>query len=172
MTLAELAKAAFDEQDRDCQWTRLQLALNTYQGRSYGYQPQHRPLLGVVEELGEYNEARSQEDRDDAQADASIFLIQYCTSWRLDAGVLVKANSELDPMVALGRVAHVQLKHEQRIRQLGDKSAAREALAEPLAAVFEGLRDGRSLERYLELVTRVADEVTSRVPANLPKVER
>lgn len=49
--------------------------------RNFGEQDSHRPLLGILEELGEYSEARDRIDvagMRDAIGDVGIYMLHYC----------------------------------------------------------------------------------------------
>jgi hypothetical protein len=176
-SLATRAKAAFDDPPDSDPWRILQQRLCEYQGRAYGYQPDHRCLLGVFEELDEYIEAETDEAERDAVADATIYLIQYCTAWRLDVSVLINEHA---PARSEGKLAHIQLKHEQGIRGLGDKAVAREALAPVLAGMFTTLRgmlgniyhddSDYTTPALLDVTLTVAETVMKRVPSKLPRV--
>lgn len=84
------------------------------------------PALGMVEELGELDDAISVGDRhliEDAIADVTIFMADYCTSIGIKIGDVFrsannKAGSFRSVMSFVGSFAHVALKHEQGIRKI------------------------------------------------------
>lgn len=79
------------------------------------------PLLGVGEEIGEYAEADTPEDEDDALADCLIYLCDYAerekTRLRDNAGLECGCH---DLSIAYGRLVHVVLKRHQGIRGFQD----------------------------------------------------
>jgi NTP pyrophosphatase (non-canonical NTP hydrolase) len=126
----EEARLAFDgyaamdapglPEDRD---SALQVRLARWQTAQFGAAPNHQPVLGMTEELGELAEAvlalmaaqgrvshatlkaeqriRGFGDQDkvrafiaDAIADYDIFAEQLCTAMRLDRGALKRATAE------------------------------------------------------------------------------
>lgn len=139
-----------------------------------------RMVLGIVEEFGEFAEARSWEDEDDAVADAMIFSIQLCTQMRLDWGVLLRyafdQRKYISPRVdtiSLGRLAHAVLKGAQGIRGLNDKAKYRERVAHALIELYTDLAHGqKSYDDMFTLVERTAFRVMLRVPSSLPESNR
>ena len=96
--------------------------------------PNHKPwhpLLGLVEEFGEFAAAGTDADRADAVADVMIFAADYCTSmgWKLSdiwtesnsAEIIngvqsVKERLETAVLINLGKLCHAHLKQVQGIR--------------------------------------------------------
>lgn len=108
--------------------------------------PNHRPwhpLIGLVEEFGEFAAANNEADRVDAVADVMIFAADYCTSmgWRIgdvwcesSLPQIINSAETQKPDVAilinLGRLCHAHLKQSQGVRTEEDwQSEGRQALA-------------------------------------------
>lgn len=86
----------------------LQVKLARWQNHNFGFQPAERQMLGVMEEVGELSHAilknqqgiRGMDDQaafkdaaGDAIADTVVYLIQLCTSLRLDFGTLLRETA-------------------------------------------------------------------------------
>lgn len=100
--------------------------------RNFGAQPAYRPLLGLIEELCELDEACNEENEEatlDALGDVGIYMLDYCgkRGWQIKELWDAKAplNEEIEGQVDSGfldviplikRLAHHQLKGEQNIR--------------------------------------------------------
>ena len=111
--------------------------------RNFGQQPAHRPMLGIIEEMCELEEAQmlagetGKEESDaaaqlDAIGDIAIYMLDYCgkRGWRMQELWDARACPEwLDNFVMgddndgmpyfapfIRRLAHSQLKGEQNIR--------------------------------------------------------
>jgi NTP pyrophosphatase (non-canonical NTP hydrolase) len=85
-------------------WSALQVQLARWQTKNFGHVPLEQKTLGVCEEAGELAHAvlkgiqgiRGLDARDqflteagDAIADCTVYLMQVCTSLRLDFGTLL-----------------------------------------------------------------------------------
>lgn len=101
--------------------------------------------LGVIEELGEaFDEDASPEDSVDALGDVMVYSAQLCTANRLavrpviDLAVLyLKANHcHAQPVCLAGMLAHVALKHDQKIRGLGPAHVYHPRLVDALALMI------------------------------------
>lgn len=122
-------------------WRRLQTEHATWAFRNFGVRAHHQPLLGMVEELGELNDAlgstinledgtetgahRYREGIIDAMADTIIFMMDFCTGhqWSLQDLLDNRALRDLDAtelsrgyLSLVGALCHAQLKQEQGIR--------------------------------------------------------
>lgn len=129
--------------------------------KNFGGQPAHRPMLGIIEELCELEEALLQVDGDardeaddeaaiDAIGDVAIYMLDYCgkRGWRMqelwDARKCLPGyddftygpNADGSPYVYpfIKVLAHSQLKGEQNIR--GGTSAHDVKLQEMLSCVL------------------------------------
>lgn len=163
-------------------WGALQDRLYRWQVNTYGVPQPALLCLGVVEEAGELADSFEHADEADAIADVTIFAIQLATCYRLDAGALIDAafpTDEVDWCGTLGKLSHAVLKSEQGIRGLGDKEAARKAVARQLLDIFSlcldwaagsGTMDYR--EEYAHLVDVIAGQVMARKKSELPQVVR
>ena len=188
----ESARAAFDACIRDNEpldpWSRLQARLYVWQTNNYGTPQPTLMALGVVEEMGEWMGAKTDEDERDAIADVTIFATQIATCFRLDLGVLVQdALFDVDAYFGLegsGRLCHVALKNAQGIRGMSDRETARRAMYDallPILAACKSRNDGLDIGdsevvdpdvSYLALVSKVAEKVMARKKAELPQVAR
>lgn len=107
---------------------------------NFGDRAAWQPLLGIVEELGEYAEAKEGGFRlevaaaklKDALADDMIFITDYCNCMGWDIGEVYDAaapytantNIPLSLERALGKLAHAYLKTAQGIRKGEDHDRA------------------------------------------------
>lgn len=121
------------------------------------------PLLGLVEELGEYNDARVQSDVVDAISDIGIYLLDYC--WREGANIsvaykaamTVKTHENQNPRTVgmhmivsgIGHLCHCTLKRHQGIRDMD------------IPAVYQGHRDA-SLAKILAGLEILSQEVAGK----------
>lgn len=81
-------------------------------------QPHHHGLLGCVEEIGELEAAVTTADRLDAIADATIFLISYCTANGMSVPTPIPHHvSMITPalITEVGLLCRAQLKIEQTV---------------------------------------------------------
>lgn len=99
----------------------IQAEQKEWSERNFGKQPAHRPLLGIIEELCEFEESGNREEMLDAIGDISIYMIDYCVKrdwsmqsiWESSKFIKISYGSTY----ALVRwLAHSQLKGEQNIR--------------------------------------------------------
>lgn len=105
---------------------KFQDEVGIWSRRNFGDQPAYRPLLGMVEELGELYEADDASDFSamlDSIGDLMVFMADFCHRRGLSLSEIVEAAeepsvdfSESALMKAVGRVCHAQLKLEQGIR--------------------------------------------------------
>jgi len=93
---------------------------------NFGDRPAWMPLLGIVEEIGELDEAIMSGDRTqviDALADAMIFAADYCTAmgWNLAGDVFDgrRSSRTFSFPAWTGKLAHAHLKRAQSIRGTG-----------------------------------------------------
>lgn len=138
---------------------RVQIRQAAWQNRNFGYQPPERMVLGLVEEIGEYEEAPGLAEEDDAIGDICIYAAALCTAFRLDLHTIVA----LPPITVypcgdprpVGRIAHAVLKHVQNIRKM-TRDQAGAAIVENLRHVLGALETRENLER---IATETADRV-------------
>lgn len=109
----------------------LQIEHARWELKNFGIQPQHRPVLGIVEELGELSEALDasmlptgeRPDVDplirDAIADTVIYMASLANILGCDLCAVLDSNTFAKPRSLerlSGRLAHHCLKKEQKIR--------------------------------------------------------
>ena len=118
-------------------WRRLQTEQAAWALRNFGVRQLHWPLLGIVEELGELDDAlgstanleteahQYREGIIDAMADTLIFTMDFCTGhkWWLQDLLDNRVLRDLDAtergrgfLSLVGELCHAQLKQEQGIR--------------------------------------------------------
>lgn len=107
----------------------LQVRLAAWEARQPFWTASALPVaLGIVEECGELAEAGSSAAIVDAVGDVAIYTCQLATRHRLALSVLIAESCEAPDspwpsgqwrcvMASAGRVAHLALKREQRIRE-------------------------------------------------------
>lgn len=106
--------------------------------KNFGEQPAYRPMLGIIEELRELEDADNDENDvevEDALGDVAIYMLDYCgkRGWRMQALWDVRVCPEwleeytvseygmpyVSPFIK--RLSHSQLKGEQNIRGGAEK---------------------------------------------------
>jgi len=127
---------------------------------NFGDQSSLKPLLGVFEEIGEYYEAETIEDKDDAVADAMIYIADFTARRGIDLGLVVSRIDALGPMsssrsrercciIDEGKLCHSVLKLEQGIRGNEDHG---DVMCDALARIIEWCRwsgGGGPIELFL-----------------------
>jgi hypothetical protein len=117
----------------------LEVRLYRWQVSRFGLQSDERFALGIIEELGETFEAEDGEHALDGLGDVCVYASQLCTNNRLAIGPILdlarvlQARQEVQPLLAVGKLAHVVLKHAQNIRGKGDRNVYRIGLVECIA---------------------------------------
>lgn len=122
--------------------------------RNFGPKDKHQPLLGIIEELGELEEAMEELDRAkalDAAGDIVVYTADFCTQWGWDLNELYRLSQkpravEVMPLrlsYVQGRLAHHQLKWEQKIRNAEGHEGNLRSL------VFGVLEDAERVCQYL-----------------------
>lgn len=123
---------------------RMQWRLQLWQRTNFGLQPDVNQILGMIEEVGETLGAEGWEDVIDGIGDTCVYAGQVLVGNRMalrpvldlaDAYVERWYGGENVPCAEanLGLLAHVALKHEQKIRDLADPNMYRIALADTMA---------------------------------------
>lgn len=160
--------------------------------RNFGQQPAHRPMLGIVEELCELEEAQLigedeylggvaeyKKDVLDAVGDIGIYMLDYCgkRGWSMDELWEARACPEWLEDFVMGddnegypyfapfirRLAHSQLKGEQNIR--GGQSKHDEILKITLSSVLwvlEGVAKHVAQRDFLSVIAEVWAKVRQR----------
>lgn len=140
-------------------WRRVQAEHAEWQLRNFGHQEPWQMLLGIVEEVGEIRDAKTEEDQADAVGDTVIFLISFCSAHGFDMGDVVTrfvdAPDGRSITSSLGRLAHHTLKLSQGIR--GGKTEHLVALREECARALHAMSDGNpgDLEPIVQAVWNV-----------------
>lgn len=167
---------------------QLQDELKPWTAHNFGVQEPWKPLLGVVEELGELQVATQrldalkelkpetigvlglqpkelEADVEDAVADTVIFLADFCNTMGFDLTAILQRKVTFldDELVVVGRLAHAFLKSTQGIR--GSEKDHREAMEASVASLYGGLN--RFAEEHLHyqllvLVEKVWNRVKQR----------
>jgi NTP pyrophosphatase (non-canonical NTP hydrolase) len=94
---------------------QLQSEVSEWSNRNFPNNKPHHPLLGIVEELGEFFSAMSEEDEADAVADALI----YCADYAARNGLVMLELADNETVFneeAISKLCHYHLKGEQGIR--------------------------------------------------------
>lgn len=127
----------------------IQNEIEQWAGRNFPDTPIHRPVLGMVEELGELIDADlkgSEVECKDAVGDFAVYAMHYCVlrNWRYDEVIDKHAKPDardIAPWFMIlkegGELCHSQLKWEQNIRGTAEshEQAAKTALANLTFAV-------------------------------------
>lgn len=129
--------------DNEKQQLRIIHAENkAWVAKNFSNRAKHHPFLGIVEELGELDESKTQEEIDDAIGDTMIFTADFCTAqdlsfdelWAVARTTPIEEWSEL---AVLGRFSHALLKRDQKIR--GSAEAHTKNIAAGVVNVFHVL---------------------------------
>lgn len=107
---------------------RLQKEQAEWSRRNFGNNPRIFPILGLIEELYEFNDAfhrRDEEDLKDAIGDIVIYMSDACTRYGWNLSLLYRsrenaANVRHSVSQIQGKLAHHALKLEQGIRKKVD----------------------------------------------------
>jgi len=105
-------------------WAQLQLEQKPWVLHNFGDRPATQPLRGIIEEIGEFVDAKTSEDKLDACADLVIFACDYCSGkgWNfsevmeITPDVIGNELSQNFLLSQIGKLCHADLKSEQKIR--------------------------------------------------------
>lgn len=102
------------------------------------------PLLGMVEEVGEFFSSTTEDDAVDALSDITIYLADYC--WREDIKLSELYLSEKPDLVyslyvVMGKLSHITLKRHQGIRGYDNIDKYRKEQGELLTNLVAELKD-------------------------------
>jgi hypothetical protein len=164
---------------------RTQVRALRWRNREFGLPDDFRVLAGVVEEMGELAEATEPEKALDSLGDVMIFLGHLLAANRLAMSAVVDAvedrmpesryrETTWEPLAAVGALAHVLLKHADRIRGLAETETFRARLfAAAVDVVYAAALDAgpTTIAHYGGLVSAyemVAASVMSRRRASYP----
>lgn len=162
----------------------VQVELARWQVNKFGYQSWERQVLGVIEEMGELEEAAvlcsldmTQPYRDvvDAIGDIAVFSSQLLNANRLALSVALDMSAHVDYgkglMSAAGQLSHVTLKRLQGIRGMADDFNFRVRLFESVVTVFAAVREYTEESDLAGILIKVAGEVMQRKGDMLPQQE-
>lgn len=149
-------------------FSALQVRLARWQNKNFGPQNEERFVLGIVEEIGELEGARTMAEQKDAVGDAMVFATQLCTLQRLDFGTILSYVPDLSggpresPVLlqCLGQLSHIALKASQKIRGFEDKGKQRTGYVECILLLLTGL--GHPRKMLAAAYRQVANEVMQR----------
>jgi NTP pyrophosphatase (non-canonical NTP hydrolase) len=94
---------------------QLQAEVSAWSTRNFPNNRPHHPLLGIIEEIGEFFASKTREDEEDAIADALIYCADYAARNGLMLTEPVDSETHFSDE-AIGRLSHYHLKGEQGIR--------------------------------------------------------
>lgn len=141
------------------QWYELQQAQGKWQKDNFPPAQPYQLLLGIIEEVGEMEDAATHEDRLDAIGDIMIYMCSYCTSRNWEIQTIYNLATSKDSenwdwpscLSIISKLAHHQLKSEQKIRGNEEKHSSESILL--LAKLIRQLLDGFKDEKDFILVT-------------------
>lgn len=123
-------------------WQDLAEAVGQWSAANFGSQKGLGclvPLMGMVEEVGEWYEANDHKDQDDALGDICIFLMDYCYRAGVDLSGVPKEGGgkrEASLVESVGKLFHVQVKRIQGIRGMEDKDRFEAARLDAVTSVI------------------------------------
>lgn len=101
-------------------WEALQKAVFEWSIRNFGGQPSTLPLLGIGEEYFELKEATTVEEQRDAIGDIVIYSLDFLGREGIDVGTFLIEPHDVAFDTCVGKVLHIGLKRQQRIRGYED----------------------------------------------------
>lgn len=144
----------------------LQVELAPWTDANFGPREAWHPLLGIVEEVGELEEAIDKAhygDIKDAIADTVIYMCDFANTMEFDLNELIVGKIPArpqSPTILVGKLAHSYLKKKQGIRGTPEEHDA--AMKETLAELFHSLSQWL-FETYQENLLRVVADTWSKV---------
>lgn len=127
-------------------WQDLAEAVGQWSAANFGSQKGLGclvPLMGLVEEYGEFFVAETIGDEDDAIGDMCIFLLDYCYRSGVDLSDMPLEGQERADWdclaAAIGSLFHCQVKRMQRIRGMEDQQAFQDARLKSVGAILHEL---------------------------------
>lgn len=110
-------------------WAEMQAEVATWALHNFGDQGAHQPMMGLIEEVGEFIAAREQnlhlpksrDEATDALADQAIYALNLCEKAGLSFAIIAGANppeplTDGELLGCLSLACRAVLKHEQGIR--------------------------------------------------------
>lgn len=130
------------------------------------------PLLGMVEEFGEYQDAKNKTELLDALADVGVYLCDYASRTKMDLGVLWSKvtqrihNRAFRSTIAsgLGLLARCNLKRHQGIRGFDDPCVFTSARDFAVVQILAGLETAAQITDDKSIITLV-EEVYEKIVA-------
>lgn len=125
------------------------------------------PLIGIVEEVGELEEAEKDADVRDAVGDIGIYICDYSYREELElhVGIVDSADAGSTKNIALisaKQLMHATLKHHQGIRGFEDEGVYRSVIIRSLHRMIAWL-DFRCQKLFQDSFVDVVDETWQRV---------
>lgn len=151
-------------------WEELAVAVNNWSMANFGSQQGLgfiSPLLGIVEEVGEYDEALTLEDKEDAIGDILIFALDYAKRAGMDLSDVPLFSKAVTycPGKWVSKLAHARLKRFQNIRGMGDIVAFRAKEKEAIVGLFgacEGLAAVNLFDRAFDIACTTFTNVVAK----------
>ncbi len=151
-------------------WEELAVAVNNWSMANFGSQSGLgllMPLLGIVEEVGEYDEALTLEDKEDAIGDILIFALDYAKRAGMDLSDIPIWSDHISycPNKWVSKLAHARLKRFQKIRGMENISAFRVKEKEAIAGLFgacEGLAHSLGSDGAFEIACKTFINVVAK----------
>jgi NTP pyrophosphatase (non-canonical NTP hydrolase) len=173
----------------------IQAAQFEWSARNFGQQPPHRPMLGIIEELCELEEAQLEmseiaeaelaKEVLDAVGDIAIYMLDYCgkRGWRMQElwdsracpewlkDFTVGNDADGFPYFApfIRRLAHSQLKGEQNIRGgTGKHDGILKATLSSVLWLLDSIATAELHRDFLDILAEVWSKVSKRDWVNNP----
>ena len=99
------------------------------------------PLLGIVEELGELDQASTTEEVVDAIADIIIYSCDFCSRMTIELPPVTEEHISHTAMSLAGNLCHHVLKTHQGIRGYADKKFALEQITATISQILSYLNN-------------------------------
>lgn len=151
-------------------WEELAVAVNNWSMANFGSQSGLgllMPLLGIVEEVGEYDEALTLEDKEDAIGDILIFALDYAKRAGMNLSDIPIRSKQISYCTGkwVSKLAHARLKRFQKIRGMDNITAFREKEKEAILGLFgacDGLSDTMLSDGAFKIACKTWTEVVAK----------
>ncbi len=154
-------------------WDQFQCEVYEWSVDNFGDQSYINPLLGIIEEIGEYWETYENgdvEDRKDAIADCLVFMADFTARKEIKMSLVIQcadewnsqsfASASVQSIILVGRLCHYVLKDNQGIRSDG---VTQDHLITCLGDVVHYCKSRSSLVLYDELLEQIVLPVWNKV---------
>ena len=151
-------------QEQVAVWSKLNFGfqVSKFNGNIMGF---NNPLLGIIEECGELNEADTQELTIDAISDIVIYSCDFCSRLGIELPEASPTHENEQLLTIVGDLCHAVLKTHQGIRGFEDQTFALQTINNSVARLLrylESLCVDLEIDSPMELAAVTFQEVVSK----------